>query len=308
MRILVTGANGQLGHDVVNEAIARGYDVIASDITFEYQGFDDNSAVTRAAYTRMDITNEEEVQDRIVQLYPDVIIHCAAYTNVDKAENADVITAWKCNVEGTKNIASIAQSIKAKMIYISTDYVFDDITDEPIGPYSTPCPINWYGETKLMGEKLVEILVDKRFIIRTSWVFGLSGKNFVKTMLNISKNKINVVDDQIGRPTYTVDLAKLICDMMITDRYGFYHATNTGDYISWSDFAEEIFRLTMKDIKVNRISSKQYQKQIKTKIARRPNNSRLDTEILSWFGFKPLPDWHNALCRYLQELRRNRLL
>ena len=307
MKVFVTGVSGQLGHDVVNEAVKRGHKVIASGRSLSYSGIQDGSV----KYVQLDITDHREVMKQIVVANPDVIIHCAAYTNVDEAEE----DSYKClltNVFATERLADAADVIGAKFVYISSDYIFRGtgntpykVNDYDIWQADKP---NYYGYTKLRGEAAVEELTTKYFVIRTSWVFGLNGKNFVKTLLNLSKDEISVVDDQIGRPTYTVDLAKLICDMIVTDKYGVYHATNTGDYISWADFAEEIYRLAQRHVKIYRVSSEEYQKLVNKNMAKRPLNSRLDTSKLTEEGFEQLPDWHNALCRYIQELRRCNLL
>lgn len=285
MRFLVTGVKGQLGYDVVKELKSRGFnDVLEYDIE------------------QMDITNARRVEQCIVENEPDVVIHCAAYTAVDKAEDEEEL-ATKINVEGTKNIAQMTELIGSKLIYISTDYVFDgekplsylyDVNDK-VNPQSV------YGKTKYKGE-LEAKFNPKHFIVRTSWVFGINGNNFVKTMLKLSeiKNEINVVSDQYGSPTYTVDLAKLLVDMSFSEKYGTYHANNEG-YISWADFAEEIFKVNNIDMKVNHISTEEYP----TK-AKRPHNSCLSKSSLVENGFERLPGYKDALIRYSKELKEQK--
>ena len=302
MRVFVTGANGQLGHDVVNEAVFRGYDVIASGTTLYYSGIDDGSAVTISPYVYLDITVEEDVYDVFDQIQPDVIVHCAAYTNVQKAET-DYEAAYNVNIAGTKYISKWCQSNNIKMVYISSDYVFNGNGNKPWRINDIIDPVNNYGITKRQGEWESKSC-EKHFIIRTSWLYGLNGNNFVKTMINLSnKEEVRVVCDQIGRPTYAADLAILICDMIETDKYGIYHASNTGDFISWAGFAKEIFKLIHSNTKVYLINSDEYELSVI-----RPLNSRLDTSLLTRRGFKQLPDWHNALCRYIKELKGVKLL
>lgn len=285
MRFLVTGVKGQLGYDVVRELKSRGLnDILEYDVDI------------------MDITNPKQVEKCIVDGQPDVVIHCAAYTQVDKAED-NKETTWKVNVEGTKNIAQMTELIGAKLIYISTDYVFDGT--KPLfhlyGVNDKVNPQNIYGITKYKGEEEAKFN-PKHFIVRTSWVFGINGNNFVKTMLKLSesKNEINVVSDQFGSPTYTVDLAKLLVDMSLTEKYGTYHANNS-EYTSWAEFAEEIFKVNNIDMKVNHITSKEYPQK-----AIRPKNSCLSKKSLDEAGFDRLPSWKDALERYSKELKKEK--
>ena len=303
MKVFVTGVSGQLGHDVMNELISRGHVGIGSDIQPEYGGVSDESPVTKAPYVRLDITNESSVLDVILREHPDAIVHCAAWTAVDAAEddcNKDKVYA--INALGTKYIAKAAKSIDAKMVYLSTDYVFDGQGEVPWQPdeknYS---PLNVYGKSKLDGELAVSELLKKYFIVRIAWVFGLNGNNFIKTMLRVGKNRefVTVVDDQIGTPTYTKDLARLLVDMIETERYGYYHATNEGGYISWAEFTEEIFRQAGYQTIVKHVSTKEYG----LSKAARPYNSRLDKSKLIANGFNPLPTWQDAVSRYLKEMR-----
>jgi len=306
MKVLVTGVNGQLGHDSINELIKRGHSVISSDITDSYSGANDETSVVTAPYMKMDITNSEEVVDVIKASSPDAVIHCAAWTNVDGAEdpiNRDKV--FRINSEGTGNIAEAVKSIDAKMVYISTDYVFSGLGDKPWSADEKDfAPLNVYGESKLEGEKAVSSILDKYFIVRTAWVFGLNGKNFIKTMLNVGKthSELRVVDDQIGTPTYTKDLAVLLCDMIESNKYGFYNATNEGSYISWAEFAAEIFKEANYNTKVIPVTTAEYG----LSKAKRPFNSRLDKSKLVENGFKPLPTWQDALKRYLIELGINK--
>ncbi|MDO4615812.1 MAG: dTDP-4-dehydrorhamnose reductase, partial [Lachnospiraceae bacterium] len=246
MRIFVTGVGGQLGHDVVNELVSRGHEGIGSDIAPEYSGIADGSAVTEAAYVSLDITDRTAVLEKIGELRPDAIIHCAAWTAVDAAEDEDKQDKVRAiNADGTHNIADAAKETGAKMLYLSTDYVFNGLGSEPWDPDCKEyAPLNVYGQTKLDGELAVSGTLEKYFIVRIAWVFGLNGNNFIKTMLKVgsSHDVLKVVNDQIGTPTYTFDLARLLVDMIETEKYGYYHATNEGGYISWHTFAEEIFR------------------------------------------------------------------
>ncbi|MEE3404308.1 MAG: dTDP-4-dehydrorhamnose reductase [Acutalibacteraceae bacterium] len=302
MKIFVTGVAGQLGHDVVNEAIGRGYDVIGSDIAPMYAGIDDGSAVSKAQYVPLDITDEAAVNKVISELKPEAIIHCAAWTAVDAAEdeeNRDKVE--KINSLGTKYIAESAKAIDAKMLYISTDYVFDGKGERPWKPDDTCyAPLNVYGKSKLDGELAVANTMDKYFIVRIAWVFGLNGKNFIKTMINVGKthDTVRVVNDQIGTPTYTLDLARLLVDMIETDKYGYYHATNEGGYISWYDFCCEFYRQYGLSTTVIPVSTVEYG----LSKAARPSNSRLDKSKLLESGFQPLPDWKDAVSRYLKEV------
>lgn len=302
MKVLVTGVAGQLGHDVMNELHKRGYEGVGSDIAPQYSGADDGTAVTKMDYVQMDITNSEEVTETIKKVNPDVVVHCAAWTAVDLAEeseNKEKVMA--INVGGTENIARVCKGLDCKMVYISTDYVFDGYGTRP---WEEDCkdyaPLNVYGESKLMGEKVVSLNLEKYFIVRIAWVFGVNGNNFIKTMLNVGKkfDTLKVVNDQIGTPTYTYDLSRLLVDMIETDKYGYYHATNEGGYISWYDFACEIFKQAGYKTKVNPVTTEEYG----VSKARRPFNSRLNKTKLVDNGFTPLPDWKDALSRYLKEI------
>lgn len=301
MTVFTTGVAGQLGHDVMNELFRRGYEGIGSDIKAEYSGVQDGSSVTSAPYVALDITNEESVMRTIIDIKPNVIVHCAAWTAVDAAENQDKKTlVHRINVEGTQNIAEAAKAVDAKMIYLSTDYVFDGQGERPWKPDDKNyAPLNYYGRTKLEGELAVSETLDKYFIVRIAWVFGLNGNNFIKTMVNVGRthDTVRVVNDQIGTPTYCYDLARLLVDMAETEKYGYYHATNEGDYISWYDFACEIYRQAGLDTKVVPVTTEEYG----LSVAARPFNSRLDRSKLVEAGFKPLPDWKDAVSRYLKE-------
>lgn len=284
MRIFVTGVKGQLGHDVSNECRKRGYEVIGVDIE------------------DMDITDAAAVDRVITEASPDVVVHCAAWTAVDAAEEEENIAKVRAvNADGTRNIADVCKKLDCKMIYISTDYVFDGQGDKPWEPdckaYS---PLNVYGQTKLDGELAVAETLKKYFIVRIAWVFGVNGKNFIKTMLSLGQkyDTVRVVNDQIGTPTYTYDLARLLTDMAESEKYGYYHATNEGGYISWYDFACEIFRRAGYATKVVPVTTAEYG----LSKARRPFNSRLDKSKLVKNGFTPLPDWRDALDRYMKEL------
>lgn len=302
MKYFVTGVAGQLGHDVMNELNKRGHVGVGTDLASEYAGIQDSSYVTTAEYVSLDITNNDEVQRAIEKINPDVIVHCAAWTAVDAAEDDDKkAKVHAINVDGTQNIANAAKKIDAKMVYLSTDYVFDG---QGIQPWKPDCkdykPLNVYGQTKLDGELAVANTLDKYFIVRIAWVFGVNGANFIKTMLKLSKNhdELTVVSDQIGTPTYTYDLARLLVDMTETDKYGYYHATNEGGYISWADFAKEIFKQAGKDVKVTPVTTAEYG----VSKAARPFNSRLDKSKLVENGFEPLPTWQDALSRYLKQM------
>lgn len=301
MKILVTGVCGQLGHDIVNNAIDRGYEVIGSDIQPVYSGVADGSGVTTAPYITLDITDSKAVCDVIEIVHPDAIIHCAAWTEVDAAEdeeNRDKVD--RINHLGTKYIAEAAKAIDCKMLYLSTDYVFDGKGERPWEP-DDKCyaPLNVYGKSKLDGELAVSSILDKFFIVRIAWVFGLNGKNFIKTMLNVGKthDTVRVVNDQIGTPTYTFDLARLLVDMIETEKYGYYHATNEGGFISWYDFCVEFYRQYGLETKVIPVTTEEYG----LSKAARPYNSRLNKSKLVESGFKPLPDWKDAVRRYLME-------
>lgn len=302
MKVLVTGVAGQLGHDVMNELAKRGYDGIGTDVAASYSGVQDNTAVVGMPYVQLDITDAESVEKTIKEIKPDVVVHCAAWTAVDAAEdeeNRDKVFA--VNVEGTKNIAHACKGIDAKMVYTSTDYVFDGQGTEPWKPDCKEyAPLNIYGQSKLDGELAVSEILDKYFIVRIAWVFGTNGNNFIKTMLKVGKkfDTLRVVNDQIGTPTYTYDLARFLVDMIETDKYGYYHATNEGGYISWYDFACEIFRQAGYSTNVNPVTTEEYG----ISKAKRPFNSRLDKTKLVENGFTPLPDWQDALKRYLDEI------
>lgn len=293
MKVFITGVCGQLGYDVMNEVTNRGYEGIGSDIK-------ENTAFN---YIKLDITNKEMVKKVISEIKPDIIVHCAAWTSVDMAEDDDKkVLVRDINVNGTKYLSEAAKEVSAKMVYISTDYVFNGQGDTPWAPdqkdYS---PLNVYGQTKLEGELAVSNTLDNYFIVRIAWVFGLNGNNFIKTMLNLSNkyNELRVVDDQIGTPTYTYDLARLLVDMIETDKYGYYHVTNEGGYISWAGFAEEIFKQANIEMNIIPVTTEEYG----LSKATRPSNSRLDKSKLIENGFKPLPTWQDALSRYLKEIR-----
>lgn len=291
MKVFVTGAGGQLGHDVMNELAKRGHDAVGSDI------FPESSE--DFTYVRLDITDSEAVCKAISEAAPDAVIHCAAWTAVDAAED-EPEKVRAVNVGGTKNIADICKKLDCKMIYISTDYVFDGQGTEPRKPDDKPAPISVYGQSKLEGEKAVSEALDKYFIVRIAWVFGKNGKNFVKTIINAGRthDEVRVVNDQIGTPTYTYDLAGLLADMAESDKYGCYHATNEGGYISWYDFTCEIFRQAGISAKVIPVTTAEYG----ISKAARPFNSRLDRSKLAENGFTPLPPWQDALARYLKEI------
>lgn len=311
MKVLVTGVAGQLGHDVMNELAGRGYEGIGSDIQEVYSGIQDGTAVTSMPYVQMDITDADCVKRVISEAAPDAVVHCAAWTAVDLAEEEEkkpIVQA--VNVDGTRNIAKVCKELNCKMVYLSTDYVFDGQGETPWDPDCKAYkPLNVYGQTKLEGELAVSELLTKYFIVRIAWVFGKNGKNFIKTMLNVGKNHdtIKVVNDQIGTPTYTFDLAKLLVDMIETEKYGYYHATNEGGYISWYDFTKEIFRQAVEmgheeysedKVKVLPVTTEEYG----VSKAARPFNSRLDKSKLTDNGFHLLPTWQDALNRYLKEI------
>lgn len=302
MKVFVTGVAGQLGHDVMNELASRGYEGIGTDLAPEYNGVQDGSYVTTAQYVSLDITDKEAVDKTIQEIHPDVVVHCAAWTAVDAAEDEDKQAKVRAiNAGGTQNIASACKEVNAKMVYISTDYVFDGQGTEPWQPDCKDYkPLNVYGQTKLEGELAVSQTLDKYFIVRIAWVFGKNGNNFIKTMLNVGKkyDTLKVVNDQIGTPTYTYDLARLLVDMIETDKYGYYHATNEGGYISWYDFACEIFKQAGYTNTVIPVTTEQYG----LSKAARPFNSRLDKSKLVENGFRPLPTWQDALARYLKEI------
>ncbi len=299
MKVFVTGVGGQLGYDVMKELEKRGHIAVGSDVQ-ESSAFFKN-------YIKLDFTDKTAVFSVLEQIKADAVIHCGAWTAVDDAEDEQNREKVKqINETGTENIAQACKKIDCKMVYISTDYVFSGQGDKPWQPdckdYS---PLNVYGQSKLDGEKAVARNLDKYFIVRIAWVFGQNGKNFIKTMLSLADKgykELKVVDDQIGTPTYTYDLARLLVDMVETEKYGYYHATNEGGYISWADFAEEIFSQAGKNVKVNRVTTEQYG----LSKAKRPFNSRLDKSKLVENGFKPLPDWKDALQRFLQTFLNQR--
>ena len=309
MKVLVTGVAGQLGHDVMNELAKRGYEGIGSDIKDTYSGIPDGTAVVTMPYVPMDITDKASVEKVLKEVNPDVVVHCAAWTAVDLAEDEDKKeTVQKVNADGTRNIALVCKDLGCKMVYISTDYVFDGQGTQPWEPDCKDYkPLNVYGETKLAGELAVSENLEKYFIVRIAWVFGKNGKNFIKTMLNLGKthDQLRVVSDQIGTPTYTLDLAVLLVDMIETEKYGYYHATNECGYISWYDFTKEIFRQAIE------AGHKEYEKVTVTPVtteeygvskAKRPFNSRLDKSKLTANGFNLLPTWQDAVKRYLAEI------
>ena len=302
MKVFVTGVAGQLGHDVVNELIARGHVAVGSDIAPQYSGIADGTAVTACEYVSLDITDARAVEGVLQQVKPDAVIHCAAWTAVDLAEDEDKQEKVRAiNAGGTQNIANTCKLLDCKMVYISTDYVFNGLGETPWQPDCKEyAPLNVYGQTKLEGELAVCNTLTKYFIVRIACVFGLNGNNFIKTMLNIGKKypELRVVCDQIGTPTYTLDLSRLLVDMVETEKYGYYHATNEGGYISWYDFACEIFRQAGYTTKVNPVTTAEYG----LSKAARPFNSRLDKMKLTENGFEPLPTWQDALSRYLKEL------
>ena len=311
MKFFVTGVGGQLGHDVMNELLKRGHEGVGSDIQENYSGVADGSAVTKAPYVALDITDKDAVEKVITEVNPDAVIHCAAWTAVDMAEDDDKVAKVRAiNAGGTQNIADVCKKLDCKMTYISTDYVFDGQGTEPWQPDCKDYkPLNVYGQTKLEGELAVSQTLEKYFIVRIAWVFGLNGKNFIKTMINVGKthDEVRVVNDQIGTPTYTYDLARLLVDMCETEKYGYYHATNaevtdehagckTG-YISWYDFCCEFCRQYGLKTKVIPVTTEEYG----LSKAARPFNSRLDKKKLVENGFKPLPTWQDAVSRYLKE-------
>ena len=308
MKILVTGVNGQLGHDVMNELEKRGIEGIGSDIAPEYGGVQDGSAVCTMPYRQLDITEGEAVSAVLHEVQPDAVIHCAAWTAVDLAEDDDKVEKVRAvNAGGTKCIAEVCKELDCRMMYISTDYVFDGQGTKPWEPDCREYkPMNVYGQTKLEGELAVAGTLDKYFIVRIAWVFGLNGKNFIRTMLNVGKthDTVRVVKDQIGTPTYTYDLARLLVDMIQTEHYGYYHATNEGGYISWYDFACAIFREAGMDTQVIPVTTEEYG----LSKAARPFNSRLEKKKLKENGFVPLPDWRDALKRYIAALKEEKFI
>ena len=305
MKVLVTGVAGQLGHDVMNELAKRGHEGVGSDLAAEYIGIADGSAVTKMPYVSMDITDAAAVETVLQEVKPDTVVHCAAWTAVDLAEDDDKVDKVRSiNAGGTKNIAEVCKKLDCKMVYLSTDYVFDG---QGIKPWDPDCktyqPLNVYGQTKLEGELAVSETLDKYFIVRIAWVFGINGKNFIKTMLRVGKERgaVSVVDDQIGSPTYTYDLARLLVDMIQSDKYGRYHATNEG-LCSWYEFAVEIFKQAGMDVKVTPVSTAEYTAAYPGQ-AKRPMNSRISKEKLLDNGFERLPSWQDAVGRYLKEIQ-----
>lgn len=311
MKFFVTGVNGQLGHDVMNELHKRGYEGVGSDIQSKYNGVADSSVVTTMPYVGLDITDKDAVKKVIAKIRPDAVIHCAAWTAVDMAEDDNKVEKVRAvNAGGTQNIADACKEVKCKMLYLSTDYVFDGQGTEPWQPDCKDYkPLNAHGQTKLEGELAVSQTLEKHFIVRIAWVFGLNGKNFIKTMINVGKthDEVRVVNDQIGTPTYTYDLARLLVDMCETEKYGYYHATNsevsdenagckTG-YISWYDFCCEFYRQYGLKTKVIPVITEEYG----LSKAARPVNSRLDKSKLVENRFEPLPTWQDAVSRYLKE-------
>lgn len=302
MKVFVTGVAGQLGHDVMNELAKRGHQGIGTDLAAEYSGIQDGSAVTTMPYVSLDITDADAVSRVLHEIRPDAVVHCAAWTAVDLAEDEDKVEKVRAiNAGGTANIAKVCKELDCKLLYLSTDYVFDGQGTEPWEPDCKDYkPLNVYGQTKLEGELAVSGTLEKYFIVRIAWVFGLNGKNFIKTMLNLSEkyDTIRVVKDQIGTPTYTFDLARLLADMIESEKYGYYHATNEGGYISWYDFTCEIFRQAGRSTQVIPVTTEEYG----LSKAARPFNSRLDKSKLVKNGFEPLPTWQDALSRYLKEI------
>lgn len=303
MRVFVTGVGGQLGHDVMNELHKRGHEGVGSDIAPQYSGAQDGSAVTVMPYMPLDITDAEAVSRVLREVKPDAVVHCAAWTAVDAAEDAENQPKVRAiNAEGTANIAEVCKELDCKMVYISTDYVFNGQGETPWQPDCKDyAPLNFYGQTKLEGELAVSSRLEKYFIVRIAWVFGLNGKNFIKTMLKLGEthDTLRVVNDQIGTPTYTLDLSRLLVDMIETEKYGYYHATNEGGYISWYDFACAIFKTAGMNVNVLPVTTAEYGESK----AKRPFNSRLDKSKLTDNGFQPLPDWQDALERYMENGR-----
>ena len=302
MKVFVTGVNGQLGHDVMNSLYYAEIDALGSDIKENYSGVQDGSPACTMPYIGLDLTDEEKTRKLISEEGIDAIIHCAAWTAVDAAEELENrAIVEKINGEVPGVLARIMKERDGKLLYLSTDYVFSGEGTEAWSPDETNfAPINFYGKTKLMGEEKIREALEKYFIVRIAWVFGLNGKNFIKTMLKVGKSheEVRVVNDQIGNPTYTLDLAELLVDMICSEKYGNYHATNEGEYISWYDFTKEIYKQAGLATKVLPVSTEEYG----LSKAKRPKNSRLDKTKLKAEGFTPLPDWKDALSRYLKAL------
>ena len=301
MKVFVTGVAGQLGHDVMNELPRRGHEGIGSDRAATYTNVGDSTDL-KMSYYPLDITNNADVERVLDEVKPDVVIHCAAWTAVDLAEDEDNIPiVHAVNAVGTEYLALACKHLGCKMMYISTDYVFNGQGEAPWDPDNKDYqPLNIYGQTKLEGELAVARHLSAFYIVRIAWVFGLHGNNFVKTILRLGKTHetLRVVNDQIGTPTYTLDLARLLVDMIETDHYGYYHVTNEGDYISWYDFACEVFKITGYNTRVIPVTTQEYG----LSKAKRPNNSRLNREKVALNGFKPLPEWKDALARYLKDI------
>lgn len=302
MKYLVTGVAGQLGHDVSLALESRGAVVYGSDIAAEYNGIPESGKAFNENYISLDITDSEKVSDIIEKINPDFVLHCAAWTAVDKAEDDECRDkVYQINAKGTENIAKACAKTDAAMMYISTDYIFNGKGETPWDPDCKDyAPLNVYGDSKLQGEQAVAKNLKKFFVVRIAWVFGKNGANFVKTMIRVGKShdEVRVVNDQIGTPTYTVDLARLLADISETEKYGFYHATNEGGYISWYDFCCEIYKQAGMNTKVTPVSTAEYG----LSKAARPFNSRLDKSKLVKEGFTPLPTWQDALARYISEL------
>ena len=302
MKVFVTGVGGQLGHDVMNELAKRGHEGVGSDIAPAYSGIQDGSTVCAMPYVQLDITDAAAVSQALNEVRPDAVIHCAAWTAVDAAEDeANRPKVKAINVDGTRHIAEACKALGCKLMYISTDYVFNGQGYEPWQPDCADfAPLNVYGESKLGGEEAVRALVEKFFIVRIAWVFGLNGNNFIKTMLKLGQthDTLRVVNDQVGTPTYTLDLARLLVDMIETEKYGHYHVTNEGGYISWAEFAKEIFRQAGMNVNVIPVTTAEYG----LSKATRPFNSRLDKGRLAENGFVPLPGWKDAVKRYITEM------
>ena len=293
-KFFITGANGQLGRDLISELVSRGVLCVGADLGESFTGSE------ACEYVRLDITDSQQVKETLERFMPSRVIHCAAWTAVDAAEDeANKPKVFAVNVTGTENIARACRKIDSAMTYISTDYIFDGTGTRAWTPDDENfAPLNFYGLTKLQGELAVRKHLEKFFIVRIAWVFGANGNNFVKTMLKIAKthDTLRVVNDQIGTPTYTPDLSRLLADMNMTEKFGIYHATNEGGFISWYDYAKEIFSQAGLDVKVIPVSSAEYGESK----AKRPFNSRLDKSKLKISGFEPLPDWRDALRRYLE--------
>mgnify|MGYP004611947627 FL=1 len=303
MRVFVTGVGGQLGHDVMNELHKRGHEGVGSDIAPQYSGAQDGFAVTTMPYIQLDITDAAAVSRVLREVKPDAVVHCAAWTAVDAAEDEENQPKVRAiNASGTANIAAVCKELDCKMVYISTDYVFNGQGETPWQPDCKDyAPLNFYGRTKLEGELAVSSRLEKYFIVRIAWVFGKNGKNFIKTMLKLGEthDTLRVVNDQVGTPTYTLDLSRLLVDMIETEKYGYYHATNEGGYISWYDFACAIFKAAGMNVNVLPVTTAEYGESK----AKRPFNSRLDKSKLTANGFQPLPTWQDALERYMENGR-----